>query len=156
MRTISAEILERIQSLNQTAWNNANPMMQAIVVKAIRNLDTKTIRSGKVGSIDISAKIIDDVISELWIISVVDGAAVVNVYTYADDIDYTTPDSTFTLATEESEAKVRDVAISFDGTDPWLFWVERGVSYDKIFALQWNGVDPAIQPAAEELLSVAR
>ena len=106
------------------------------------------------GGIDLAPKIVDGEVTEIWIITVVSGQAVVNVYTYSDDIDFTTPDRTFTLTTEELDAKVRDVSISFDGTSPWLFWVERGVSYDKIWTVQWDGT--GTQLAGTELAAVAR
>jgi hypothetical protein len=148
------EIQARINFVQQTLYNNADPRMEAVIVKANRTLDIQTISTGTVGSIDLAAKIVDGTVTEIWIISVVDAQAVVNVYTYAETIDFTTPDRTFTLDTEEAGAKVRDVSIAFDGDLPWLFWVERGVSYDKIFALQWDGT--GTQPAGTELVSVAR
>ena len=152
MRTITAELLAKIQSLNQTTYNNANPLMRATIVKAIKTLELSTIRTAaRVGGIDIAANTGP---TEVWIIAVVSGVAVVNVYTYSEAIDFGTPTRTFNLSTEQVDASVRDVAVVFDGVSPWLFWVERGVSYDKIFALQWDGA--GIQPAATELLSVAR
>jgi hypothetical protein len=154
MRTLLADIQARINLVQQTLYNNADPRMEAVVVKAIRSLDIQTIRSGIVGSIDLAAKIVAADVAEIWIIAVVSNAAVVNVYTYADTIDFSTPTRTFTLVTQEVGAKVKDVSIAFDGANPWLFWVERGVSYDKIWALQWDGT--GIQPAGTELKSVAR
>lgn len=152
MRAIPAEILARIQTLQKTTFSNANPLMKATIVKAIKTLELSTIRTAaRVGGIDIAANTGP---TEIWIIAVVSGVAVVNVYTYSAAIDFGTPARTFNLAAEQVGASVRDVAISFDGVSPWLFWVERGVSYDKIFALQWNG--QGVQPAATELLSVAR
>ena len=154
MRTLPADIQARINLVQQTLYNNADPRMEAVIVKANRTLDIQTIRSGTLGSIDLAPKIVDAAVTEIWIIAVVDARAVVNVYAYSDAIDFTTPDRTFTLATEEVDAKVRDVSITFDGELPWLFWVERGVSYDKIWALQWDGT--GTQPAGTELVSVAR
>ena len=154
MRTLPADIQARINLVQQTLYNNADPRMEAVIVKANRTLDIQTIQSGTLGSIDLAPKIVDAAVTEIWIISVVDAQAVVNVYTYAETIDFTTPDRTFTLATEEVDAKVRDVSITFDGELPWLFWVERGVSYDKIWALQWDGT--GTQPVGTELVSVAR
>ena len=152
MRTIPAELLAKIQSLNQTTYNNANPLIKATIVKAIKTLELSTIRTAaRVGGIDIAANTGP---TEVWIIAVVSGVAVVNVYTYSEAIDFGAPTRTFSLTTEQVDASVRDVAVAFDGVSPWLFWVERGVSYDKIFALQWDGA--GIQPAATELLSVAR
>lgn len=156
MRDIPADILAKIQSLNQTIFNNAEPKMEAVITKAIRSLEIKTIRTGTVGSIDIAALMDGETVAELWIIGVVSAQAVINVYTYAEDIDFSTPTRTFTLTTEEVDAKVKDVAIAFDGALPWLFWVERGASYDKIWALQWDGADPVSQPAGTEIKAVAR
>ena len=154
MLDIPEEILERIQKLNQTNYENADPRMEAVIIKANRTLDIQTIQSGTLGSIDLVPKIVDSIVTEIWIIAVVSGQAVVNVYTYSDAIDFTTPDRTFTLTTEEASAKVRDVSISFDGEDPWLFWVERGINYDKIWTVQWDGT--GTQPAGTELAAVAR
>jgi len=154
MRTLPADIQARINLVQQTIYNNADPHMEAFIVKANRTLDIQTIQSGTLGSIDLAAKIVDAAVTEIWIISVVNAQAVVNVYTYAETIDFATPDRTFTLTTEELDAKVRDVSIAFDGELPWLFWVERGVSYDKIWALQWDGTDA--QPAGTELAAIAR
>jgi len=154
MRTLPTDIQARINLVAQTLYNNADPKMEAVIVKANRTLDIQTIQSGVLGSIDLAAKIVDAVVTEIWIISVVAAQAVVNVYTYAETIDFTTPGRTFTLTTEEVDAKVRDVSIAFDGANPWLFWVERGVSYDKIWTVQWDGT--STQPAATELVAVAR
>jgi len=154
MRALPADIQARINLVQQTIYNNADPRMEAVIVKANRTLDIQTIRSGTLGSVDLAPKIVVDAATEIWIVAVVSGQAVVNVYTYAETIDFTAPDRTFTLATEEVDAKVRDVSITFDGELPWLFWVERGVSYDKIWALQWDGT--GTQPAGTELVSVAR
>ena len=154
MRTLPADIQARINLVQQTLYNNADPRMEAVIVKANRTLDIQTIRSGTLGSIDLAPKIMAGAVTEIWIISVVDAQAVVNVYAYSNAIDFTTPDRTFTLATEEVDAKVRDVSIAFDGELPWLFWVERGVSYDKIWTVQWDGTDA--QPVSTELVSVAR
>ena len=156
MRSLPADIQARINLVQQTLYNNADPKMEATIVKANRTLNIQTIRSGTLGSIDLAPKIVADAVTEIWIIAVVSGAAVVNVYTYSDAIDFTTPDRTFSLVTEEVDAKVRDVSIAFDGANPWLFWVERGISYDKIWTVQWDGVDPALQPAGTELVSAAR
>jgi len=154
MIELPTDIQARINLIHQTLYNNADPHMEAVIVKANRTLDIQTIRSGTLGSIDLAPKIVDGVVTEIWIIAVVSGQAVVNVYTYSDAIDFTTPDRTFTLTTEELDAKVRDVSISFDGELPWLFWVERGVSYDKIWTVQWDGT--GTQPSGTELAAVAR
>jgi len=154
MLDIPEEILERIQKLNQTNYENADPRMEAVIIKANRTLDIQTIQSGTLGSIDLVPKIVDSIVTEIWIIAVVSGQAVVNVYTYSDAIDFTTPDRTFTLTTEEASAKVRDVSITFDGANPWLFWVERGVSYDKIWTVLWDGT--GAQPAGTELVAITR
>jgi len=154
MRALPADIQARINLVQQTLYNNADPRMEAVIVKANRTLDIQTIQSGTLGSIDLAAKIIDGTVTEIWIISAVNAQAVVNVYTYAETIDFTAPDRTFTLATEEVDAKVRDVSIAFDGELPWLFWVERGVSCDKIWTVQWDGT--GTQPVGTELVSVAR
>jgi hypothetical protein len=166
MRDIPADILAKIQSLNQTIFNNAEPKMEAIIVKAIKTLNIHTIRSASsLGAIDMAMQ--TDAAGApvtLWIIAVVAKQAMVTTYDLTVETpDYTTPTSTFTLATQEAGA-VRDVAIEFDGAwsggvlitsgAPHLFWVERGVSLDKIWTVQWDGVGP--QPAGTELLSEVR
>lgn len=164
MRTLPTDIQDRIDLLNQTIHNNANPKMEAVIVKAIRNLNIQTLRSGSsIGSIDIALETDDSGEPyRIWIAGVVDKQVFISVY----DIDetYNSPDSTFALSTEEEGAAVRDVAIEFDGTwtdgvlatdaVPWIFWVERGLTTDKIWAVQWDGVD--VQPEATELHSVTR
>ena len=154
MRSLPSDIQERINLVQQTIYNNADPKMEASIIKANRVLEIQTIQSGVLGSIDLAPKIVDSIVTEIWIISIVNSQAKVNIYNYIDDIDFSTPDRTFSLVTEEVDAKVRDVSISFDGENPWLFWVERGISYDKIWCLQWDGVDT--QPAGTELKSVVR
>ena len=154
MRSLPSDIQERINLVQQTIYNNADPKMEASIIKANRVLEIQTIQSGVLGSIDLAPKIVDSIVTEIWIISIVNSQAKVNIYNYIDDIDFSTPDRTFSLVTEEVDAKVRDVSISFDGENPWLFWVERGISYDKIWGLQWDGVDT--QPSATELKSVVR
>jgi len=154
MRSLPSDIQERINLVQQTIYNNADPKMEASIIKANRVLEIQTIQSEVLGSIDLAPKIVDSIVTEIWIISIVNSQAKVNIYNYIDDIDFSTPDRTFSLVTEEVDAKVRDVSISFDGENPWLFWVERGISYDKIWGLQWDGVDT--QPSATELKSVVR
>ena len=169
MRSIPTALLERIQLLNQTIYNNANPIMEAVIVKAIKTLDIHTIRTASsLGAVDVAMQ--NDAEGNpvtLWIVAVVNKQAVVATYDLtAETPDYETPTSTFTLATQEAGAAVRDVAIEFDGAwsggvlitsgAPHLFWVERGVGLDKIWTVQWDGVTPATQPAGTELLSVAR
>jgi len=154
MRSLPSDIQEKINLVQQTIYNNADPKMEASIIKANRVLNIQTIQSGVIGSIDLAPKIIDNIVTEIWIISVVNSQAKVNIYNYVNSIDFSVPDRTFSLITEEVDAKVRDVSITFDGANPWLFWVERGISYDKIWVLQWDGI--GIQPAGTELKSVVR
>lgn len=168
MRTISTALLERIRLLNQTIYNNANPIMEAIIVKAIKTLDIYTVRNASsLGAIDLAIQTdaSGNNLVTLWIIAVVAKQAMVTTYDLTVETpDYTTPTNTFTLATEEVGAAVRDVAIEFDGTwtdgafissgNPWMFWVERGIGFDKIWTVQWNGVGD--QPVGTELFSEVR
>lgn len=156
MRTLSADMQARINKLQQTTHQNANPLMQSVVTKAIQTVQIKTLREGnRLGSIDLAFEFDSGEIVTAWVIGVVDGVATVTTYNFPDP-DWETPDSTFSLTPVTVGGVVRDVSATLDGANPWLFWVERTSSHDKIYALQWNGVDPAVQPAATELLSVAR
>lgn len=166
MRSIPAELLEKIQALNWSIYGNNNPVMEAVIVKAIKTLDIHTIRTEtSLSAIDLAIQNDAENPVTLWLIAVVNKQAVVTTYDLtAETPDYETPTSTFTLATQEAGAAVRDVAIEFDGAwsggvlitsgAPHLFWVERGVSLDKIWTVQWDGVGP--QPAGTELLSEVR
>ena len=169
MRTIPAALLAKIQSLNHTITGNADPKRWASVIKADKTLQIKTVaNTGILGAIDLTINWPDLTAdpTEVWIIEVINKAAVVKVYTYSDTIDYSTPTRSFTLTVVGTGAVVRDAAISFDGTfvegemqtsgAPWLFWLERTSTHYKAYALQWDGADPAVQPAATELLSVER
>ena len=156
MRALPAELQSRINKVQQTTHENANPLMQAVVVKAIQTVQIKTLREAdRLGSIDLAFEFDTGEIIKAWIIAVVDGVATITTYNFPDP-DWETPTSTFTLSPEAVGGRVRDVAITLDGANPWLFWVERTPTHDKIYALQWGGVDPVDQPAATELLSVAR
>ena len=116
MRHISADLLTRIQALNQTIYGNADPKMQAIIIKAITDLDIFTVAEGEVlGKIDLAAQISDvnSAPDAIWLAQVINHEAVIKVYTYAKDMDFATPARTFTLATVGTNARVRDIAISF-------------------------------------------
>ncbi len=167
MRPISADLLARIQALNQTIYGNADPKMQATIIKAVTDLQVYTISTGELlGPIDPAMKWADLTKDpeEVWIAEVINRQAVVNVYTYKKNMDFATPDRTFTLATVGTNARVRDIAIEFDGTiingalqtsgAPYIAWLERTTSYDTCYIIQWDGTGE--QPAATELLKVAR
>ena len=116
MRPIPAELLKRIQALNQTIYGNADPKMLATIIKAITDLDIFTITEGEVlGKIDLAAQISDvnSAPDAIWLAQVINHEAVIKVYTYAKDMDFATPSRTFTLATVGTNARVRDIAISF-------------------------------------------
>lgn len=159
MRHISADLLTRIQALNQTIYGNADPKMQATIIKAVTDLQVYTISTGELlGPIDLAMKWADLTKDpeEVWIAEVINRQAVVNVYTYKKNMDFATPDRTFTLATVGTNARVRDIAIEFDGTSPYIAWLERTTTHDTGYIIQWDGVDPATQPEATKLLEVAR
>ena len=116
MRHISADLLTRIQALNQTIYGNADPKMLATIIKAITDLDIFTITEGEVlGKIDLAAQISDvnSAPDAIWLAQVINHEAVVKVYTYSKEMDFATPSRTFTLATVGTNARVRDIAISF-------------------------------------------
>ena len=116
MRSISADLLNRIQALNQTIYGNADPKMLATIIKAITDLDIFTITEGEVlGKIDLAAQIsnVNSAPDAIWLAQVINHEAVVKVYTYSDGMDFATPARTFTLATVGTNARVRDIAISF-------------------------------------------
>lgn len=167
MRSISTDLLARIQALNQTQFNNANPMMLATIIKVVNDLQVYTIATGDLlGQIALAMKWADLTKSpeEVWITEVINRQAVIKVYTYTEDMDFATPARQFTLATVGTNARVRDIAIEFDGTivngalqtsgAPYIAWLERTTSYDTCYIIQWDGTGS--QPAATQLLQVAR
>lgn len=116
MRPISADLLNRIQALNQTIYGNADPKMLATIIKAITDLDVFTITEGEVlGKIDLAAQMSDvnSAPDAIWLAQVINHEAVIKVYTYSAGMDFATPARTFTLATVGTNARVRDIAISF-------------------------------------------
>ena len=116
MRPISADLLNRIQALNQTIYGNADPKMLATIIKAVTDLQVYTISTGELlGPIDLAMKWADLTKDpeEVWIAEVINRQAVIKVYTYAKEMDFATPARTFTLATVGTNARVRDIAISF-------------------------------------------
>ena len=116
MRHISADLLTRIQALNQTIYGNADPKMQAIIIKAITDLDAFTITEGEVlGKIDLAAQIsaVNSAPDAIWLAQAINYEAAIKVYTYSKEMDFATPSRTFTLATVGTNARVRDIAISF-------------------------------------------
>ena len=154
MRAISAELLAKIQKLNQTMYENADPFMRAVIEKTEQVVNTRTLRQAtRLGSIDLALKLDNPEAVQLWIISEANRQIFVDVYDFPDP-DWGTPNRTFNVACQDSEATPLDVAITFNGGLPWLFWVERLSTHNKIYALQWDGA--GVQPVASELLSVAR
>ena len=116
MRPIPAELKAKIEALNQTIYANADPKMQATIIKAITDLDVFTITEGEVlGKIDLAAQISDanSAPDAIWLAQVINHEAVIKVYAYSGGMDFATPASTFTLATVGTNARVRDIAISF-------------------------------------------
>ena len=116
MRHISADLLTRIQALNQTIYGNADPKMQATIIKAITDLGIFTVTEGEVlGKIDLAAQIsaVNSAPDAIWLAQAINYEAVIKVYTYSDGMDFATPARTFTLATVGTNARVRDIAISF-------------------------------------------
>ena len=141
--------LARIQALNQDIWHNTDPMMRAVIVKVNRTLDISTVRSAdRLGSIDVD---VHD--GYLWLISVVDRAAVVTAYDLAA-LNYAAPGVEFTLDTETVDAAVRGVSIVFELGVPRLTWIERDPSYDTVWTVLWDGT--GIQPAGTKLMEAAR
>ena len=151
MRSIPAELLSRIQSLNQTIHGNANPLMSLKIIKASKILDINTIRTeSRVGSVDIAVG--NDL---AWIISIVSGGANVRKYAYVNNEINLASYTDFDIDKQELGATIRDVAVTQTGTsDPFFFWVERGTSTDKIWTVQWDGT--GTMPMPTELFSRVR
>lgn len=167
MRPISADLLAKIQALNQTQFNNANPQMLATIIKVVNDLQVYTIATGDLlGQIALTMRWTNLAAdpNEVWIAEVINRQAVIKVYTYAKDMNFATPTRSFTLAMVGTNARVRDIAIEFDGTitngalqtsgAPYIAWLERTTSYDTCYIIQWDGT--GTQPVAAELLKVAR
>ena len=157
MRAISAELLAKIQKLNQTMYENADPFMRAVIEKTEQVVNTRTLRQAtRLGSIDLALKLDNPEAVQLWIISEANRQIFVDVYDFPDP-DWGTPNRTFNVACQDVEATPLDVAIAFSGGLPWLpwlFWVERLSTYNKIYALQWDGT--GVQPVASERASILR
>ena len=116
MRPIPAELKAKIEALNQTIYANADPKMQATIIKAITDLDIFTITEGEVlGKIDLAAQIsaVNSAPDAIWLAQVINHEAVIKVYAYSGGMDFATPSRTFTLAPIGTNARVRDIAISF-------------------------------------------
>lgn len=158
MRYIPEDLKTRIEKVFQTIYEDANPVMEALIVKPNLQVNVQTIRTAeRLGSLDVAGKLVNGELVEVWEIAVVDNQAMVNVYGATKyGVNFMSPLKTFILSPVEPGAKVRDVAIAFEDASlpPWLFWVERQTSHDRIYAVQWDGSGE--QPPAEEMASVAR
>jgi len=148
MREIPEDILSKIQSLNQTHFNNANPIMEAVIVRSFKNLNIQTLHdTGRLGSLDIAARREDPDLppSELVLIAVVDGEALVYVANPSDEIDWGVP---------VNLGAAREVSVEFNGDfqqdtggnqvfvtsgDPYFFRVVRGVTDDTTVVRQGTG-----------------
>ena len=90
MRPISADLLNRIQALNQTIYGNADPKMLATIIKAITDLDIFTIAEGEVlGKNDQAAQIsaVNSAPDAIWLAQVINHEAVIKVYTLLSAIE---------------------------------------------------------------------
>lgn len=167
MRPISADLLARIQALNQTIYGNNDPRILATITKVVNDLQVFTVATGDLlGQIDLAMKWTNLALEpeEVWIAEVIYRQAVIQVYTYDKDMDFAAPVKSFSLSSIGTNARVRDIAIEFDGTiingalqtsgAPYIAWLERTTSYDTCYIIQWDGTGE--QPAATELLKVAR
>lgn len=154
MRALPAEIQQRINRLQQTQYNNANPFMRAVIEKTEQVVNTRTLRQAtRLGSIDLALKLDNPEEVQLWIMSEANRQIFVDVYLLAAP-EWGTPNRTFNVACQNVEATPLDVAIAFNGGIPWLFWVERLSAYNKIYALQWDG--NGVQPTASERANILR
>ncbi len=167
MRSISGTLQARIEKLNQTIYENADPRMYAKILRITKNLQVYTVASAEaMGTIDLAVNWPDlsKDPTEIWIAEVINRAGVVKVYDYDEEMDFAAPARMFDLTTVGVNARVKDIAIAFDGTvtdgqvattgAPYIAWLERTTSYDSGYVIRWDGT--GTQPAAMELLQVAR
>lgn len=167
MRSISGTLQARIEKLNQTIYENADPRMYAKILRVTKNLQVYTVASAEaMGTIDLAVNWPDlsKDPTEIWIAEVINRAGVVKVYDYDEEMDFAAPARMFDLTTVGVNARVKDIAIAFDGTvtdgqvattgAPYIAWLERTTSYDSGYVIRWDGT--GTQPAAMELLQVAR
>jgi hypothetical protein len=167
MRSIPSGLLARIEKLNQTIYENADPRMYAKILRVTKNLQVYTVASAEaMGTIDLAVNWPDlsKDPTEIWIAEVINRAGVVKVYDYDEEMDFAAPARMFDLATVGVNARVKDIAIAFDGTvtdgqvattgAPFIAWLERTTSFDTCYIIQWDGTGS--QPAAMELLQIAR
>lgn len=167
MRSIPSGLLARIEKLNQTIYENADPRMYAKILRVTKNLQVYTVSSAEaMGTIDLAVNWPDlsKDPTEIWIAEVINRAGVVKVYDYDEEMDFAAPARMFDLATVGVNARVKDIAIAFDGTvtdgqvattgAPYIAWLERTTSFDTCYIIQWDGTGS--QPAAMELLQIAR
>lgn len=167
MRAISADLLARIQELNQSIYKNADPKMYATITNIKNSLQVYTLATNEfLGTIDVAVKWedLDSDPNEVWIAEIIDKQVVIKIYTYSQTMNFASPTTVFTLTAIGANARARDVAIEFDGIfingqlqtagSPYIAWLERTVSYDTGYIIQWNG--SGVQPVATELLKIAR
>lgn len=167
MRSISGILQARIEKLNQTIYENADPRMYAKILRVTKNLQVYTVASAEaMGTIDLAVNWPDlsKDPTEIWIAEVINRVGVVKVYDYDEEMDFAAPARMFDLATVGVNARVKDIAIAFDGTvtdgqvattgAPYIAWLERTTSYDSGYVVRWDGTGS--QPAAMELLQIAR
>lgn len=157
MRTLPPDLKAKIEAVNQTIYNNADPKIEAVITKAVKSIDIQTLpTSGRLGSIDIAARRDDPAQppTELWLIAIVDGEALVYQHTVQPE------ETTIDWGTPTNIGPARDAAIEFDGSfidgqfvtfgEPWFFRVIRETLSDKILARQ------GLIGADVELLNVPR
>jgi hypothetical protein len=167
MRSISSGLLLRIEKLNQTIYENADPRMYAKILRVTKNLQVHTVASAEaMGTIDLAVNWPDlsKDPTEIWIAEVINRAGVVKVYDYDEEMDFAAPARMFDLTTVGVNARVKDIAIAFDGTvtdgqvattgAPYIAWLERTTSYDSGYVIRWDGT--GTQPAATEVIKVGR
>lgn len=164
MRTISADLLSRIQSSQQTIYGNANPELKIVVSRGLSKELFHVYTMGadaNLGYVDVAARRLDTAEEPdlVYGIRIVDGTAYVvsHPLPYDPSIAWT---PVFTVGPAE------DVAIEFDGSWtrdftsrrfnlvteelPWIFYVNGGTLY----AQEWDGEPLSLASSVSKIRAV--
>lgn len=110
---------------------------------------------GQMGSLDLDVKTSDTgAINEVWVMRVINRQCNVEIY---NSSNLEAPARTFTVTPHNAGADIVDVSITFAGNynvygifisnaAPNMFWVERTDTEDRIYGVEWDGMDTMPAP----------